>query len=63
MIDKELAERSPGPTTASMKIKLPSINEHNKSISLGTSIVDESSYRNRFDDSKKIFFKELELDV
>lgn len=72
--DQDLTERSPGPTTATLDIALPRIaskrckmnlnltnSERNISFRTGmTGTIDES--RNRFVDSKRIYFRELQKD-
>ena len=62
-VDMKLREISPGPTTSKInETFLPNIGSLNRSSRRGNSIALDGS-RNRFDDNKKIFFKELEHEV
>ncbi|CDW73463.1 UNKNOWN [Stylonychia lemnae] len=64
LAEKLLADRSPGPTTATPRSNLPSIKDAMKTpTNLNKSTVEDQSYRSRFEESRKIFFRELERDV
>jgi hypothetical protein len=62
-VERKLNDISPGPTTAAIDLALPRIGastRRNRTIT--QSIIQESS-RDRFSDSKKIYFRELQKDT